>query len=486
MRALTPIVFGFLTCLDHLAAASEFETPLLGASAPCHYLVPSVENGGDLLGDTWRGIDSPSNIAQWSLGQVGIGFDTGGELPFYEHVWHDVSLEMYQQNASLFVRIPFELQAGTILSMQQLQLRMRYDDGFVAWINGVEVARANAPATEALAWQSEATAIHPPAEVLQAEVFDITEFASAMREGSNFLTVHALNGTPGNQDFLMSPQLVSVSQDTILLEQGSPCEVLVPSEENGGAALGDSWRRIDQPENFLQWRTGVLGVGYASPPDDIYHQFIGTDLLEEMRYFTASAFVRVPFEIADEAQLAGLRSLWLRLRFDDGLVMWLNGTEVLRINAPEELDWQSSASAAHADSSAVIPTEYDLSDHVGALRVGTNVLAIHGLNNSVGSQDFLLSPELVADPRPPTAFRDAAYMTTLKVEYLPDYLGGPGMGVTYGVATGRRYLFESSEDLINWGGVVRFLASREDQFRRTLFTPIRRGASRTYYRLREE
>ena len=60
------------------------------------------------------------------------------------------------------------------------------------------------------------------------------------------------------------------------------------------------------------------------------------------------------------------------------------------------------------------------------------------------------------------------------------------MGVTYGVATGRRYLFESSEDLINWGGVVRFLASREDQFRRTLFTPIRRGASRTYYRLREE
>jgi hypothetical protein len=48
-------------------------------------------------------------------------------------------------NASLYMRTPFVVSNPALY--ESLTLRMRYDDGFVAYVNGVEVARRNAPAS---------------------------------------------------------------------------------------------------------------------------------------------------------------------------------------------------------------------------------------------------------------------------------------------------------------------------------------------------
>ena len=58
------------------------------------------------------------------------------------------------QNSSLYARQTFNVSAPTNLS--QLILRVKYNDGFVAYLNGTEVARRNASTTPD--WNSAATA----------------------------------------------------------------------------------------------------------------------------------------------------------------------------------------------------------------------------------------------------------------------------------------------------------------------------------------
>ena len=50
----------------------------------------------------------------------------------------DLTADMLGVNSSLYVRVPFTMADAT--AFESLTLWMRYDDGFVAYLNGVEVA----------------------------------------------------------------------------------------------------------------------------------------------------------------------------------------------------------------------------------------------------------------------------------------------------------------------------------------------------------
>ncbi|HLU47035.1 MAG TPA: lamin tail domain-containing protein, partial [Planctomycetota bacterium] len=113
---------------------------------------------------------------------------------------------------------------------------------------------------------------------------------------------------------------------------------------------------------------------------------------DDMAGVGTSAYIRVPFEIEDPDEIVGLV---LRMRYDDGFVAFLNGVEIARANAPSSLSWSSAATGLHDDAAAVQFDSHDVSAHLGALRAGLNVLAIHGLNDSVTSSDFLIEPELL-------------------------------------------------------------------------------------------
>src|ERR1044071_10440845 len=106
---------------------------------------------------------------------------------------------MYGVNASLYVRIPFTVADAS--SIEQLTLRMRYDDGFVAFLNGHEIARKNAPDT--LAWNSSATARHANSQAVQFEDFDLTTVRGFLIPGMNVLAIQGLNVAPTNTDFLL-------------------------------------------------------------------------------------------------------------------------------------------------------------------------------------------------------------------------------------------------------------------------------------------
>ncbi|HVR76228.1 MAG TPA: chitobiase/beta-hexosaminidase C-terminal domain-containing protein, partial [Planctomycetota bacterium] len=109
--------------------------------------------------------------------------------------------------ASLRLRVPFE--AADPSSFDSLVLRIRYDDGFVAWLNGREVARRNAPA--ALAWNSAALEERPRGESGFPELIDISTHLDVLRPGRNVLVLQGLNVSPSDTDFLLLPELEATS-----------------------------------------------------------------------------------------------------------------------------------------------------------------------------------------------------------------------------------------------------------------------------------
>lgn len=127
---------------------------------------------------------------------------------------------------------------------------------------------------------------------------------------------------------------------------------------------------------------------------------IATNIGTAMRNVNASALLRIPFTVADSA---GLNVLELRMRYDDGFVAWLNGTEIARRNAPAAtVPAFNAAAAASRGSSQPFQTEIiDVSRYAALLTTGTNVLSIQGMNAAAADADLILLPELVAGTAAP-------------------------------------------------------------------------------------
>jgi len=130
-------------------------------------------------------------------------------------------------------------------------------------------------------------------------------------------------------------------------------------------------------------------VGYDLTPD--YLPLIGTDVSNEMHGVRSSVYIRVPFFVPDASLYSDLT---FRMKYDDGFVAYLNGVEIASRLVPSPVVWTSTATSYHDDLLAVVFEEISLPDGDDLLITGTNVLAIHGMNNVVGSSDLLFLPEL--------------------------------------------------------------------------------------------
>lgn len=204
---------------------------------------------------------------------------------------------------------------------------------------------------------------------------------------------------PGRRTYIYHTQIVgrggeiplpqtggeSSTNYTALVVTGARANVLVPTD----AGLGVRWtgNPADEPLNVSGWTSGTTGVGYERAAG--YEGLIGTDVNDAMRNNT-SVYVRVLFEVADPAAFDRLQ---LRMKFDDGCVVYLNGVQLIAANAPTPVLWNSAAMVSREANPAAFLL-YDVSDKLGSLRPGRNVLAIHGLNDSVNSSDLLIVPEL--------------------------------------------------------------------------------------------
>ena len=177
---------------------------LVPENAPKKVWVPTED-----IGTTWRGGNEPFDGSGWTDGEPTIPGRSGGvgyeiETGYDRFISHDVFLAMYDQNASCYIRIPFAIEAKDLAGLRSLTLRVRCDDGFVAFLNGVEVASINRPAT--LTWNSTCAGRPDSTDLVDIPVSDSL---SVLRSGDNVLAVHALNEDAADVDFLFSAELIA-------------------------------------------------------------------------------------------------------------------------------------------------------------------------------------------------------------------------------------------------------------------------------------
>jgi len=169
-----------------------------------------------------------------------------------------------------------------------------------------------------------------------------------------------------------------------LLASGAPARAFVPTDASAEGAWTD--RTFDD----TAWAAGTSGVGFDRQAT--YGGLIGLDVESGMWNQNPTVYVRIPFAVVDPADFT---TLTLRMKYDDGFVAYLNGTEVARRHAPDTAGWNAAAAGEHPDGQAVVFESIDISSYLLSLRSGDNVLAIQGLNLGAGDDDFLALPELV-------------------------------------------------------------------------------------------
>src|SRR5690606_33271741 len=89
------------------------------------------------------------------------------------------------------------------------KLQMKYDDGFVAYLNGQIIASANAPGT--LGWNSVATLDHPDALAINFVDFEVSQHSHLLVQGENILAIHMLNKAASSSDMLAAIQLTTTT-----------------------------------------------------------------------------------------------------------------------------------------------------------------------------------------------------------------------------------------------------------------------------------
>jgi len=118
-----------------------------------------------------------------------------------------------------------------------------------------------------------------------------------------------------------------------------------------------------------------------------------TNIEQRMKNVNASVWTRIEFE-GDQTYF--FDSLALRMKYEDAFVGYLNGVEIARDNFTGTPGWNSAADGDRPNELASGFAHFDISDLTGDLREGTNVLAIHGLNDDKADGEFFILPELIA------------------------------------------------------------------------------------------
>ena len=155
-------------------------------------------------------------------------------------------------------------------------------------------------------------------------------------------------------------------------------------------SLDASWYKLGFDPGAEGWASGDFGFGYENSASG-YADLISTrvkpsDTAENAR----SIYTRMNFNVDDPDAITGLI---LQMKYDDGFVAYLNGTEVMRANIKGAARFDSSAMSNHPNSHALKFEDFTLPG--AALVAGINVLAVHAVNQSANSSDMLVIPQLV-------------------------------------------------------------------------------------------
>ncbi len=238
-------------------------TSLIGENSSVQIIIPDAAINNE-IGFTWRAINPPSNIADWISGTNGIGYERSPSGTYRSLISTDID-QMWNSNASVYLRYEFVIpDQESLESLTSLLLRMRYDDGFAAYLNGTLVSWSNYGTS---AWNSTSSLPANDAEAVVFEDFDITPQLIQLQVGTNILAIHGQNASVRSSDFLIEVALTSSSttpsqispsalpySDPITLNTSTVIKARTLADTGQWSALTESYYSIANPaspENLL-------------------------------------------------------------------------------------------------------------------------------------------------------------------------------------------------------------------------------------------
>ena len=219
-------------------------TTLVAEDADKKALVPT----GNIT-NNWRGSGTfnDSNWLNCTGSPGGVGFERSSGYQSYISL--DVGNQMYGVNTSCYIRIPFNLDSN-IDELDIMNLNVKYDDGFVAYLNGIEVARRNFTGTPS--WNSYANADHDDNLAIAFENIDIAPYINLLQQGSNILAIQGLNTSPTSSDFLISVELLASKSPEDTNTTSGIWQYINPITLNKSTHLkartlnGDTWSALNE------------------------------------------------------------------------------------------------------------------------------------------------------------------------------------------------------------------------------------------------
>ena len=184
------------------SAAGIYKT-LVNRGDNFRYLLPQSTPSSE-----WTSLDFDDS--SWQQGASGFGYSD-----------RDDATEVPIGTASVYTRIVFTI--DDLMLVNNLILDIDFDDGFIAHINGVEVARSNmleaVPSFDSPAISDREATIYQNGSPLR---FEIDEFRDLLNSGDNILSIQVHNISTSSSDLSLIPYLSALYLGTTTDGQSPP------------------------------------------------------------------------------------------------------------------------------------------------------------------------------------------------------------------------------------------------------------------------
>ena len=190
-------------------------TPLVSRTNAWHY-----HKGTNAPIAGWQTIADATLDSSWTIGNGGFGYS---DLPAETALCQTLLPDMKSVNlggapanySTLYLRRSFEI-ANAVDPAERLILTMDYDDGFVAYLDGVELLRGNAggtagvePGVGALAPGSHESSRGTTTPVNPPSTNDVGAVGSRLAVGTHTLAILGLNAATNSSDFILIANLAT-------------------------------------------------------------------------------------------------------------------------------------------------------------------------------------------------------------------------------------------------------------------------------------
>ena len=317
----------------------------------------------------------------------------------------DTSLAMQNKTPSLYLRRAFMVTADQAAATNNVELVMLFNDGFIAFLNGVEVARRNMGNPGMFAYHDQ-LAFNPATNTLATNL-NLGPALSRLVPGTNWLCIQAHNSAlagAGAETFLVKAdlRLATPTPVVFVVANGTWKTFVGTVEPSGGlpdvgllAGLDGrvAWAAPNFNDSGWPVSPGPAGMDGAVPPE---YQ-LGTNLVSQMLNLAGSLYTRTAFTVST-GEAASTQPLRLVLDYDDGAIVYVNGWEVARRNVgtagaltPHEALATSTHNANGDLGGTVSGAEVTLQLAAAnkLLVPGQNILAVQIHNSSLASADLV-------------------------------------------------------------------------------------------------